>query len=929
MIPIRIGVQDFLTYTAAEDGGPVVLDFDGAALWSIAGDNGAGKSAIFDAVTYALYGEHRGGRQHDNRLIRKGATTAKVIFEFGHAGRRYKVERTVTRKTSRSGAPRPDAKGVHAAVWDDAEQAWLPVPDTDRPTELERWIRSLLGMGAETFCSSVLLRQGDADRLLTVQPDKRFKVLAGLLDLRAYQRLEQLALQRRRDAAGKAGLLEQQLTGLDAVTEQDVAEAATALQAAKAAVGTADGQRVQAEIRWHGAQRYQDLQDKHAGLSGRREEVRATVADAANIRRRAQEREQLERMIPPVQAAIEDLTAATDAATAAATAAETMAAIDLAALETAAEHAQDVFEELDEHLDALTEQADELGPIVAAASELHRCRKEHARRAEILAGLGDPAKLRAEIDKVDAALDSVRDQQRTLQERHKAAVDRRGGAQQRLNHAKRRIRDLDTLGGEAVCSRCGQPISPEHLQRERADADTELKAATADLAAQRTAVEELDGALTQADTRLEELASVRTNVVTTAEAAATAEGELHRAAEDLAAAQAECDTLAPPARVAGDLATVITGALDQAALAVGALTRAHTDAQTEIKQVKSQRDETRTDAGTATDTFQKGKRNHDELQKAAEQANAEARHRTQQAELRLEGVPVHVARAVRAGDAAILDQLTNRLEALADAEHALQQLEEAEADLAGVEANLASVDEDLAAIPPEHRIPLADAEAALEDAKQQLAGAQKQRDDARDRHHGLCETLKRRQKLARELADTRRRERAAQRLAVLLGKGELQGRLLTDTTAGVGAYANDTLARISGGMLEVALRREGADDDATLEILVTDQSSAQEPLEVAFISGSQKFRVAVALAAGLGQYLGGAAAIRALIVDEGFGSLDTDGRQRMIHELRTLAEHLDRIIVVSHHEDFSNRTLFPNGYLLRKSGARTLVDRVG
>ena len=44
---------------------------------------------------------------------------------------------------------------------------------------------------------------------------------------------------------------------------------------------------------------------------------------------------------------------------------------------------------------------------------------------------------------------------------------------------------------------------------------------------------------------------------------------------------------------------------------------------------------------------------------------------------------------------------------------------------------------------------------------------------------------------------------------------------------------------------------------------------------------------------------------------------------------RALAEHLDRIIVVSHHEDFSDRTLFPNGYLLRKSGARTLVDRVG
>src|SRR5690348_12314156 len=76
-----------------------------------------------------------------------------------------------------------------------------------------------------------------------------------------------------------------------------------------------------------------------------------------------------------------------------------------------------------------------------------------------------------------------------------------------------------------------------------------------------------------------------------------------------------------------------------------------------------------------------------------------------------------------------------------------------------------------------------------------------------------------------------------------------------------------------------------------------------------------------------GQYLGGGTSIRSLIVDEGFGSLDADGRQRMIHELRSLAEHLDRIIVVSHQEDFADRTLFPAEYLLRKDGTRTTVER--
>jgi exonuclease SbcC len=186
-----------------------------------------------------------------------------------------------------------------------------------------------------------------------------------------------------------------------------------------------------------------------------------------------------------------------------------------------------------------------------------------------------------------------------------------------------------------------------------------------------------------------------------------------------------------------------------------------------------------------------------------------------------------------------------------------------------------------------------------------------------------------RAQLTEQLAVGHQRSRVARRLAALLGKAELQGRLLTDATTGVEAYANDTLARISGCTLEIALRREDARDGSSLDIFVHDRSSAQEPLEVAFISGSQKFRVAVALAAGLGQYLGGGTSIRSLIIDEGFGSLDADGRQRMIHELRILAEHLDRVIVVSHQEDFADRTLFPAEFVLRKDGTRTTVARVG
>jgi len=155
----------------------------------------------------------------------------------------------------------------------------------------------------------------------------------------------------------------------------------------------------------------------------------------------------------------------------------------------------------------------------------------------------------------------------------------------------------------------------------------------------------------------------------------------------------------------------------------------------------------------------------------------------------------------------------------------------------------------------------------------------------------------------------------ARRLEELFGRRGLQA-------------ANETLYRISAGQLSLALEVGEAAGSRKLEVFVTDAASAEEPLEVAFISGSQNFRVAVALTAGLGQHLAGAEATRALTIDEGFGSLDDLGRQGMIDELHTLASQLDRVIVVSHQADFSDTAYFPNGYSLRKAGRHTEVSRL-
>src|SRR5439155_1209563 len=76
MIPRRVSLRGFLCYREEQE-----IDFAGSTLWMLAGLNGSGKSAVFDAVTYALFGHHRGGSQHAAEPINKDADGLQVDID--------------------------------------------------------------------------------------------------------------------------------------------------------------------------------------------------------------------------------------------------------------------------------------------------------------------------------------------------------------------------------------------------------------------------------------------------------------------------------------------------------------------------------------------------------------------------------------------------------------------------------------------------------------------------------------------------------------------------------------------------------------------------------------------------------------------------------------------------------------------------------
>ena len=85
MIPVRLQLSGFLSYND-----PVDLDFTSFTLACISGANGAGKSSLLDAITWALFGQ---ARKRDDSLIHASAKTAQVIFDFAYEGNLYRVQR--------------------------------------------------------------------------------------------------------------------------------------------------------------------------------------------------------------------------------------------------------------------------------------------------------------------------------------------------------------------------------------------------------------------------------------------------------------------------------------------------------------------------------------------------------------------------------------------------------------------------------------------------------------------------------------------------------------------------------------------------------------------------------------------------------------------------------------------------------------------
>jgi exonuclease SbcC len=181
MIPIKLAMRNFMCY---RDNVPP-LHFDGIHLACICGNNGNGKSALIDAMTWALWGKTRA--KSDDDLIHQGQTEMEVEFDFAVGQQPYRIIRKHS-KPKRRGHSGRSSLDLLIASGDS-----FKLISGDSITQTQQKIIDILHMDYATFINSAFLKQGHADEFTKQPPTKRKEVLGNILGLSFYDELEEQA----------------------------------------------------------------------------------------------------------------------------------------------------------------------------------------------------------------------------------------------------------------------------------------------------------------------------------------------------------------------------------------------------------------------------------------------------------------------------------------------------------------------------------------------------------------------------------------------------------------------------------------------------------------------------------------------------------------------------------------------------------------
>jgi exonuclease SbcC len=853
MIPIKLAMRNFMPY---RDNVPP-LYFNGIHTACISGDNGNGKSALIDAMTWALWGKTRA--KNDDELIHQGQDEMEVEFDFTVGKQGYRIIR-------KHAKPKRGRAGKSLLDFQVAADGGFKSISADSISQTQQKIISTLHMDYATFINSAFLRQGHADEFTNQPPTKRKEVLGNILGLAFYDELEQRAKELAKEQETESSQLESALGEIS----QELARKPTyeaELKQAQMALEQVEKVVTEQETRLTQLKKEKEaLESKKQQLAQLEEHIAATKKE---LERRQQEVAQYQARIKEHETVIAQR-------------------LEIEKGYSSLSEARKQNEELNQKLGRLVKLGErknqlELAIQKAQTDLITEHKLAQSQIAELEAKSAKLPQLKNELQQAQARLLQLTEPEKELNTKKQASQELRtqiNYLESSLTNLEREIaeitKNINTLStqAEAKCPLCGTELGEDGLKRlqdnyaaNRDGKSRSLELSQAELTSKKKELETLESEIAPLETKLnQDKASAQTKVSLLNQSLSelqAAEGQLNQAREKLNEVE---KSLAGKAFAAGE----------QQALAQAEEELARLDYNSPQHEQLRQR-------LTELEQYESPKRKLEEADRLLAQEK-EA-----------------VAKAEEASR-----ELGQRLEA--DTKKGQSLSRELEA--------LPQISADLAQAESEH---------------QQLSAQQKQAQElmwgVKSKLERCAELETRKKEKEKLLSQASKEEKIYKELAQAFGKKGIQALIIETALPEIEAEANRLLGMMTDDRMHVTIKTQRptkkGETVETLDIKIDDELGTRN---YEMFSGGEAFRIDFAVRIALSKLLArrAGAPLPTLIIDEGFGTQDSAGIEKLKEAINSIQDDFEKILVITHMEEL--RDAFPTRINVVKTAQGSTIE---
>ncbi len=810
-------------------------------------------------MTWALFGE---ARKKDESVINLQSTSAEVAFTFDYEGDTFRVLRSATR--GKTGTLEFQVLDEGTAVNGSTiplQGNWRPLTE-HRMSETQQRIEQVLRLDYETFVNVSFFLQGRADEFAQQKPSQRKKILGNILGLEIWEIYKERAAERRRDIASRIKGIDGNLEEIDKELEEEPARKEKLAGLEKELAQQADMRKTQEST-------LASLRNAHAIYEKQAEIFKK---NSAALKEKQAELDELTSQLAQKQAdcnsSAELLARAAEVD--AAYAAWGQARQELERWNKLGQefHAQEKLRQpfLDEINTEKVKLEQELARLKGLANS---ARSQQEEISHLSAGIEETRGLleTAEAKNQEREAGKVRCQEARV--RQEGLRTEQASLKMEMDRFEARKIQLTTAEG-ATCPLCGQPLSAEHRQVTLEQIQAEGTQRGDAFRANKALLDELAVMIEQGDKRIRELASAEKEQLTHS-------NSLARLTERLETAQ----------KGVAEWEKTGAGRL----LDVEGLLTTENFARTAREQL-AQVDRELAALGYAAEAH--------ETVRQVEQAG-----RSSEEEYRRLGE----ARAAIKPLKEAIDDIGKRIAKLQSGISSMRQdLEEETASLKSLDASASD---------------LRDAERRLFDLRE-LEGKLNQDVGSARTNVKVLDTQRARKKLlGGEREELAQQDNRYKKLERAFGKDGVPALLIEQALPEIESKANELLDRLSDGTMAVrfvtqseykAKKRE--DLKETLDIQISDGAGVRD---YEMYSGGEAFLVNFAIRLALSEVLASrkGARLQMLVIDEGFGSQDELGRQRLIQSINAVQNDFAKILVITHLEEMKDA--FPTRIVVEKT----------